>query len=249
MSLCFVLSVLSVIVLKLGRHRHKCAELKAVASSAYHSGVPTPARLRADISILEYPFDHPRLAVSVAALPKARTAGATYNVTPRAPCAAPPSAARGRQAPSPVAQSRVSEIIVAAENKVVKSEIAQAPEASSDTFPPAASLAPLHFPGSTPWTPPLSSDWFMRSIRPLRPRPPVSVAQVKVKETRSAAPLVKWGTVTHTLELPLRGNKLAWTPFFRSTKFNVTTNVIFPRSSIFYADKENIFALNIDQIV
>jgi hypothetical protein len=59
-------------------------------------------------------------------------------------------------------------------------------------------------------------------------------------------PLFNWGTVSHTLEKPLRGNKLQRAPFVRSHRRNVTTNVIFPKTSPFYtpsrsaADKENV---------
>jgi hypothetical protein len=48
------------------------------------------------------------------------------------------------------------------------------------------------------------------------------------------------------VENPLRGNKLQRVPFVRSHKPNVTTNVIFPKTSPFYtpslsaADKDNV---------
>ncbi|KAJ7758119.1 hypothetical protein DFH07DRAFT_772593 [Mycena maculata] len=56
----------------------------------------------------------------------------------------------------------------------------------------------------------------------------------------------KWGKVTHTLALPLRGNKIQpqRAPFVLSTKHNVTTNAVFSKTSPFYtpsaAGKENV---------
>ncbi|KAJ7628524.1 hypothetical protein FB45DRAFT_918507 [Roridomyces roridus] len=75
---------------------------------------------------------------------------------------------------------------------------------------------------------------------------PAPASPVKVKKTvdcQQKPELYKWGNVTHTLDLPLRGNKAQRPPLVRSTKHNVITNVVFDRSSPFYTstnDKENI---------
>jgi hypothetical protein len=48
-----------------------------------------------------------------------------------------------------------------------------------------------------------------------------------------------------TLERPLHGNKLQHVPFGPFIKPNVTTNVVFPKTSVFYTlspgDKENAY--------
>ncbi|KAJ7628488.1 hypothetical protein FB45DRAFT_918396 [Roridomyces roridus] len=75
---------------------------------------------------------------------------------------------------------------------------------------------------------------------------PAPASPVKVKKTvdhHQKTELYKWGDVTHRLDLPLRGNKAQRPPLVRSTKHNVTTNVVFDRSSPFYTftnDKENV---------
>ncbi|KAJ7487300.1 hypothetical protein B0H11DRAFT_1913462 [Mycena galericulata] len=78
-------------------------------------------------------------------------------------------------------------------------------------------------------------------------------ASIKEKTDTARVELYKWGTVTHTLEMPLRGNKMARQAFEKSKKHNVTTNVVFSKDSPFYnameADKENVFAQNIDSMV
>ncbi|KAJ7510910.1 hypothetical protein B0H11DRAFT_1900257 [Mycena galericulata] len=78
-------------------------------------------------------------------------------------------------------------------------------------------------------------------------------ASIKEKTDTGRVELYKWGTVTHTLEMPLRGNKMARQAFAKSKKNNVTTNVVFSKGSPFYtakeADKENVFAQNIDSMV
>ncbi|KAJ7463714.1 hypothetical protein FB451DRAFT_1403729 [Mycena latifolia] len=239
--------VLSVAVLKLVGHRRKRAALKTTASLPCHLTVPAPARLHPDMSVPQYPFDHSRRTIHVAALPKARTAGKAYNIyrypgncwhqehlAPRVQ--SPPSAAHGHQVPSPVhtaAQHQVSEAIVAVGNKVVKSVIAQAPEASSDRLPLQACSHARHGPAPAPVS--------------------VEAVKVKVKEARPAEPLVNWRTVKHTLELPLRGNKLARTPFVRSKKVNITINMVFCKTLAFYTpavdDKENVYVNIVNQIV
>ncbi|KAJ7487322.1 hypothetical protein B0H11DRAFT_2402447 [Mycena galericulata] len=69
-------------------------------------------------------------------------------------------------------------------------------------------------------------------------------ASIKEKTDTGRVELYKWGTVTHTLEMPLRGNKMARQAFAKSKKHNITTNVVFSRDSPFYtateADKENL---------
>ncbi|KAJ7487318.1 hypothetical protein B0H11DRAFT_2278881 [Mycena galericulata] len=78
-------------------------------------------------------------------------------------------------------------------------------------------------------------------------------ASIKEKTDTGRVELYKWGTVTHTLEMPLRGNKMARQAFAKSKKNNVTTNIVFSKGSPFYtakeADKENVFAQNTDSMV
>ncbi|KAJ7927524.1 hypothetical protein B0H13DRAFT_2554923 [Mycena leptocephala] len=75
---------------------------------------------------------------------------------------------------------------------------------------------------------------------------PVVKLSPPAPEDALPTPLFNWGTISHTLEKPLRGNKLQRAPFVRSHRRNVTTNVIFPKTSPFYtpsrsaADKENV---------
>jgi hypothetical protein len=74
---------------------------------------------------------------------------------------------------------------------------------------------------------------------------PVVKLSPPAPEDSLPTPLFNWGTVSHTLEKPLRGNKLQRAPFVRSHKRNVTTNVVFSKTSPFHtpsrsvANKEN----------
>ncbi|KAJ7727733.1 hypothetical protein B0H16DRAFT_1470795 [Mycena metata] len=81
--------------------------------------------------------------------------------------------------------------------------------------------------------------------------PPSEVKQASTNESKPVHGYT-WGTVTHTLSLPLRGNKNAQT-FVRSSNFSkVTTNVAFSKTSPFYrpsSDKENCYPENIDSMV
>ncbi|KAJ6623643.1 hypothetical protein B0H10DRAFT_2213327 [Mycena sp. CBHHK59/15] len=70
------------------------------------------------------------------------------------------------------------------------------------------------------------------------------VSPVKQKAPKEDKPLVNWSMETYTLDpSSLRGNKLQRPPFVKSRKVNVTTNVVFPKTSPFYtsttAEKEN----------
>ncbi|KAJ7665943.1 hypothetical protein DFH06DRAFT_1323104 [Mycena polygramma] len=74
---------------------------------------------------------------------------------------------------------------------------------------------------------------------------PVSPVVFEPNTPQPEAPLFKWGSVTHPLGKPLRGNKYARALFVWSSKLNVTTNVPFGKTSPLRppcgADKENAF--------
>ncbi|KAJ6545370.1 hypothetical protein B0H19DRAFT_1266816 [Mycena capillaripes] len=75
---------------------------------------------------------------------------------------------------------------------------------------------------------------------------PVPIVKASPLPTQDSSPtaLFHWGSVTHTLEKPLRGNKLQ-RAFAQSVKHNVNTNVVFHKTSPFYtpsaAEKENVY--------
>jgi hypothetical protein len=72
---------------------------------------------------------------------------------------------------------------------------------------------------------------------------PEPVPPVIIVAPRPEKPLVEWGTESYTLALPLRGNKLARKPYVWCPKAKVATNVVFSKTSPFYAaslaNKEN----------
>jgi hypothetical protein len=78
------------------------------------------------------------------------------------------------------------------------------------------------------------------------PAPVVKLAPAPEESSSTPTPLFNWGSVSHTLERPLRGNKLQRPPFrvVRSHRRNgaVTTNVVFPKESPFYAPSRSAFA-------
>ncbi|KAJ7927557.1 hypothetical protein B0H13DRAFT_2554997 [Mycena leptocephala] len=65
---------------------------------------------------------------------------------------------------------------------------------------------------------------------------PAPVVKLAPAPEPTPTALFNWGSVSYTLEKPLRGNKLQRAPFVRSHRRNggVTTNVIFPKGSPFY---------------
>jgi hypothetical protein len=76
------------------------------------------------------------------------------------------------------------------------------------------------------------------------PAPVVKLAPAPEESSSTPTPLFKWGSVSYTLEKPLRGNKLQHAPFVRSHRRHgaVTTNVIFPKGSPFYTSPRSASA-------
>ncbi|KAJ7688571.1 hypothetical protein B0H17DRAFT_1297368 [Mycena rosella] len=186
-------------------------------------------RLRPDLPIHEYTFDHPRRASPVSVPPKVRTVearalrGADY---PRSPAASTHHTSLRN-----VISRSVSDVSSNVETKEVDSDIAQAFEGYSNILPPVEHLAPV-FPSLNCIGPAYKGVVIPRfDTAPAPARAPPAIAAA-----RKSKPLVNWGTVTHTLELSLRGNKLARTPFVKPKKSNVTINVIFPKTSAFYVE-------------
>ncbi|KAJ6595635.1 hypothetical protein DFH09DRAFT_1272933 [Mycena vulgaris] len=233
-----------------------------------------PARLRPDISRPEFPFPpRPRLT-AVAALPKARTTGPVVDVY-RYPCncwngehlagrqplgaqkAVSARPAVKKRTPPPLVKFRRAFSYLFPEDLMALWESAahlhqladDVVGAHPDALPLAERFAPVAPQVSFPWVSSMGTDFkfglvHMIDTSPARVSPPVQIAP-KAEEPIQESALFKWGSITHTLELPLRGNKMQRAPFVRSTKHNVTTNVVFPKSSPFYtpsaADKENAF--------
>ncbi|KAJ7146568.1 hypothetical protein C8R44DRAFT_973322 [Mycena epipterygia] len=216
---------------------------------------PVLARLRPDISFPESTFPVRSYPGSITPVPKARTAGQTFDVY-RYPGNCwnqehSSGRAQGRRAlPSPLRTvlRPISELEVV--NKDEVSKLAQVPEAFSSAdvlFVADASTtaSPQVFQS---WVDTMGSDFKFGHSTPAR------VSPVKAKVLKAEARLVNWGPI-HTLELPLRGNKMARAPFVKSTKLNVSTNVVFSKTSPFYtptaADKENasVYAQNVDAVV
>ncbi|KAJ7144092.1 hypothetical protein C8R44DRAFT_725080 [Mycena epipterygia] len=218
---------------------------------------PVLARLRPDISFPESTLPTRSHLGSSAPFPKARTAGPTFDVY-RYPgnCWSQEHSSRralqGRHAlPSPLRTflRPIPELEVAV-NKDEVSKLAQVSEAFSSAdvlFVADASTtaSPQVFQS---WVDSMGPDFKFGHSTAAR------VSPVKPKVLKAEARLVNWGPI-HTLELPLRGNKMARTPFVKSTKLNVSTNVVFAKTSPFYtptaADKENapVYAGNVDAVV
>ncbi|KAJ7672834.1 hypothetical protein B0H17DRAFT_1208547 [Mycena rosella] len=235
--------------------------LKRVEVEAVKCYIPVPncVHLRSDVSIPEYPFDHPRRPSSIASLPTARAARPASQIY-RYPgncwnqehLAGRPSRPRVAPRPSPlrtvVTCSVSGESSANIERKFAKSDVAQVPEAYSNALPPASHLAPV-FPSLDC----IGPAFKFACIPTVDTRPAPARAAPARPTPRPVTPLFKWGTVTHTLELPLRGNKMARTPFAKATKNTVTTNFVFSKTSVFYtptaADKENVYAQSVDAIV
>ncbi|KAJ7146562.1 hypothetical protein C8R44DRAFT_845667 [Mycena epipterygia] len=217
---------------------------------------PVPARLRPDIYIPESTLPALPYPGSVTPVPKAWTAGQTFDVY-RYPgnCWNQEHSSRraqGRHALPSTLRTVLRPIpeLEVAVNKNEVSKLAQVPEAFSSANVLFVADA------STTVTPQVFHSWIdtMGTDFKFGHATAARVSPVKPKVLKPEARLVNWGPI-HTLELPLRGNKMARTPFVKSTKLNVSTNVVFSKTSPFYtptaADKENapVYAQNVDAVV
>ncbi|KAJ7699626.1 hypothetical protein B0H17DRAFT_1328232 [Mycena rosella] len=252
-AVLFVCCFVFVSVPKLLGPRRKSVDVEEVKCGV---AVPQRVYLRPDISLPEYPFDHPRRPSPAAPLPKARTAGQASQIYRYPGNCWNQERLAGRQQrpeitrPSPLRNvtSRPLANAVLNEPKVAKLNVAQVLETYSNTLPPADHLAPV-FPSLD-----CIGPAFKFALVPILDTPPAPARASPAKSTPKSTPLFKWGTVTHTLELPLRGNKMARAPLTKSRKNMVTTNVVFSKNSVFYtptaADKENtVYAQSVDTVV
>ncbi|KAJ7159093.1 hypothetical protein C8R43DRAFT_948437 [Mycena crocata] len=243
-----------VIVPKMVARRKKRSQEKRVAFDYTPSLLarPASAHLGLDTAYLESPFRMSRGGTSLASPPKARTRGDAPFVRHLGPCwngehlshvkartrlahiVVPPRTASAPQAPTPAERAALHLAHIA--DDVVG--------AHPDAIPYADRVAPSAQQPSFPWVTTAGADFKFGLVHTIDTTP-VRIP-VKVKKVKEDKPIVNWGTVTHTLALPLRGNKLALDPvtikakkpFFKKTH----------RRS-YACDKENLFPASVDAMV
>ncbi|KAJ7159100.1 hypothetical protein C8R43DRAFT_948443 [Mycena crocata] len=232
-----------VIVPKIVARRKKCSQEKRAAFDCTPSLLarPASAHLGLDTAYLESP--------RTLSPHSARTRGDAPFVRHLGPCW------NGEYLAHVKARSRLAHIIVAP-------RVASAPEAPTpvekaalhlaqiaddvvgahpDAIPYADRVAAPYQSSSFPWVTTAGTDFKFGLVHTIDTTP-VRVP-VKVKKVKEDKPIVNWGTVTHTLALPLRGNKLALDPVAIEAK-KLFVKKTHRRS--YACDKENLFPASVD---
>ncbi|KAJ7154539.1 hypothetical protein C8R46DRAFT_1356591 [Mycena filopes] len=185
--------------------------------------VPALAHLRPSAIYAESPFQ-PRSGLGpLTQLPMARTASSTHRYN-------------GRNA---------LQIAMHAPQALKSAEHAPLP-VGTDAPSLAAGFATVSPQESADWTATVGPAFKYGLLHTLVPTLPPA----KQESVDKSSHYRQLGTVTQSLGLPLRGNKMA--PSHVRSKPNVSTNVVFDKSSPFYrstsSDKENVYPASVDRM-
>ncbi|KAJ7718235.1 hypothetical protein B0H16DRAFT_1797650 [Mycena metata] len=204
-------------------------------TSTWRLAIPARVHLSPAMSLPEFPFRPTSDPCPLKIIPKARILGGVQNVLR--------FGARTQHGPP--------------QARAYKPAMAPVPQPELVVLPTGIDASSIGS-GFIPVLPQESSSWIDvigPSFKHSLGHASLQSAEVKQASTDESKLIhgYTWGTVTHTLALPLRGNKNA-RAFVRSKNFSkVTTNVVFPKTSPFYrpsSDKENqCYSENVDSMV